>query len=141
MSAVRMEEDEWKAFVLEGTRTAKLATTRADGSPHVTPVCFTLEGGDVVFSTDMSTVKAKAMLRDSRVAVCVDDERPPFRYVMLRGSATVDSDPAAVRGSLQVLGTRYLGADRARVAVMAHAKPGAVIVRVRVEEVVAWRYR
>jgi nitroimidazol reductase NimA-like FMN-containing flavoprotein (pyridoxamine 5'-phosphate oxidase superfamily) len=30
-----MSREEVRAFLLEGTRTAKLATTRKDGRPHV----------------------------------------------------------------------------------------------------------
>ena len=37
-----MSRDEWRAFLLEGTRTAKLATTRNDGRPHVSPIWFLL---------------------------------------------------------------------------------------------------
>jgi hypothetical protein len=37
-----MRREEWRAFVLEGTRTGKLAVTRTDGRPHVTPIWFTL---------------------------------------------------------------------------------------------------
>lgn len=33
---------EQRAFLLEGTRTAKLATVRKDGRPHVVPVWFEL---------------------------------------------------------------------------------------------------
>ena len=39
----RMADDEWRAFLLEGTRTGKLATVRADGTPHVTPIWFVLD--------------------------------------------------------------------------------------------------
>ena len=38
-----MDEAEWRAFVSHGTRTGKLATTRADGRPHVVPIWFVLD--------------------------------------------------------------------------------------------------
>jgi hypothetical protein len=34
----------------EGTRTGKLAVTRSDGRPHVTPIWFVLDGDDVVLT-------------------------------------------------------------------------------------------
>lgn len=47
-----MTDDEWMDFVSTGTRTAKLATTRADGRPHVAPVWFVLDDhGQFVFQT------------------------------------------------------------------------------------------
>jgi hypothetical protein len=35
----------------------KLATTRADGRPHVVPIWFVLDGDDLVFNTGADTVK------------------------------------------------------------------------------------
>ena len=40
--AREMTHDEIRAFLLAGTRTAKVATVRADGRPHVAPVWFVL---------------------------------------------------------------------------------------------------
>lgn len=44
-----------------------------------------LDGDDVVFMTSADTIKGKSILRDGRVALCWDDERPPFAFVTLRG--------------------------------------------------------
>jgi PPOX class probable F420-dependent enzyme len=73
---------EWRAFLLSGTRTAKLATVRSDGRPHVAPVWFDLDGNDLIFMTGRDTVKGKKIRRDSRVMLCIDDERPPFAFVV-----------------------------------------------------------
>ena len=62
-----MSREEWRGFLEHGTRTAKLATTRRDGRPHVVPVWFVLDGDDIVFSTGASTLKAKSIRRDGRV--------------------------------------------------------------------------
>jgi hypothetical protein len=40
-----------------------------------------LDGDQVVFMTSADTVKGKAILRDPRVPLRWDDERPPFRFV------------------------------------------------------------
>jgi nitroimidazol reductase NimA-like FMN-containing flavoprotein (pyridoxamine 5'-phosphate oxidase superfamily) len=53
-----MSAEEARAFLLERPRTAKLATVRADGRPHVAPVWFELDGDDLVFTTWHTTVKA-----------------------------------------------------------------------------------
>ena len=39
-----MSDEERRAFLLEGTRTGKLATIRRDGRPHVVPIWFLLDG-------------------------------------------------------------------------------------------------
>jgi nitroimidazol reductase NimA-like FMN-containing flavoprotein (pyridoxamine 5'-phosphate oxidase superfamily) len=62
-----MSDERRRAFLLEGTRTGHLATTRADGSAHVAPVWFTLDGDDLVFMTG-----AVVRLRPERM-VAVDD--------------------------------------------------------------------
>lgn len=82
-----MTRDEYCGFMLSGTRTAKLATVRRDGSPHVAPVWFVLDGDDIIFTTGKDTVKGKNILRDGRVGICVDDEEPPFRFAMAEGEA------------------------------------------------------
>ena len=71
--------------MLSGTRTAKLATVRADGRPHVAPVWFDLDGDEIVFTTGKDSVKGKNILRDPRVMISVDDENPPFAFVFIEG--------------------------------------------------------
>ncbi len=70
--------DEQKEFLLYGTRTGKVATVRKDGRPHVVPVWFVLDDDTLVFTTGSKTSKAASIRRDARVAICVDDETPPY---------------------------------------------------------------
>src|SRR5438270_9937020 len=84
--------DEQRAFLLHGTRTAKLATVRKDGRPHVVPIWFTLDGETIVFTTVEHAVKAANIRRDARVCLCVDDETPPYAYIMVEGTATWSAD-------------------------------------------------
>ena len=133
----RMTEEEWRAFVSAGTRTGKLATTRADGTPHVAPVWFLLDGDDVVFNTGKDTVKGRNITRDGRVALCVDDDRPPFAYVVLRGRAEVSEEPGPLREWATRLAARYMGEDVAEEFGARNGVPGELLVRVRVDKVLA----
>ena len=45
------------------------------------------------------TVKGRAILRDPRLALCVDDDRPPFSFVLVNGTATTSTDPAPALAS------------------------------------------
>ncbi len=135
----RMTEAEWRDFAMSGTRTGKLAITRADGRPHVTPIWFALDGDDVVFTTHESGVKAKALRRDPRAALCVDDQAPPYSYVMIEGEATLSDDLAEVRHWATVLGGRYMGEDRAEEYGRRNGVPGEFLVRLRVGKVVAFK--
>lgn len=128
----------WQAFVAAlPARTAKLAVTRADGSPHVAPVWVDLDGDDVVFMTSADTIKGKSILRDGRVALCFDDERPPFSFVTLTGTATTSTDPDELLAWGTRIGGRYMGADQAEAYGRRNAVPPEMLVRVTVTNVVA----
>ncbi len=87
-----MTDDQARAFLAEGTRTGKVATSRADGSPHVAPIWFVLDGDDIVFMTGAGTAKGKALLRDPRVALVVDLEEQPYGFVLVEGTVTTSTD-------------------------------------------------
>ena len=132
-----MLPDEVKRFLAYGTRTAKLATVRADGRPHVVPVWFVLDGDDIVFTTGTTTVKAAAMRRQPRVALCVDDETPPYAYVTVEGTATVDPDAHDVLAWATRIAARYMGADQAEEYGRRNAVPGEALVRVTPTKIIA----
>jgi PPOX class probable F420-dependent enzyme len=132
-----MTPDEIRAFLSEGTRTAKLATTSADGHPHVSPVWFVLDGDDLVFTTGRDGVKGKHLRRDPRLAVLVDDERPPFAFVHVRSRATLtEQAPDLVQWTTQIAG-RYMGSDEAKAYGERNAVPEELLVRVTPERVIA----
>lgn len=135
----KMTESEWRAFVSEGTRTGKAAVTRADGAPHVTPIWFVLDGDDVVFNTGRDTVKGRALARDPRVCICVDDETPPYSYVQIQAEATLVDDMAEMLRWATAIGGRYMGADRAEEFGARNAVPTEVLVRARITKVIAER--
>ncbi|MFF8507477.1 PPOX class F420-dependent oxidoreductase [Streptomyces sp. NPDC015492] len=133
----RMTDDQWRTFVSEGTRTGKLATVREDGSPHVVPIWFLLDGDDIVFNTGKDTVKGRNLARDGRVALCVDDDAPPFAFVSLSGRAELSEEPEELRRWAGRIGARYMGEARADEFGERNAVPGELLVRVRIEKVVA----
>jgi PPOX class probable F420-dependent enzyme len=132
-----MTREETRAFLLAGTRTGKLATARADGRPHVTPIWFTLDDQDIVFTTHGTSIKAKALRRDERVCLCVDDQTPPYTYVMVEGTATLSDDLAELRRVATAVGSRYMGADRAEEFGARNAVSGELAVRITPTKVVA----
>lgn len=128
----------WRTFVLETpARTAKLAVVRADRSPHVAPVWVDLDGDQIVFMTAADTIKGKALLRDPRVSLCWDDERPPFSFVTIAGTATTSDDPDELLAWGTRIGGRYMGADRAVEYGRRNAVPPEMVVRVTPTRIVA----
>jgi PPOX class probable F420-dependent enzyme len=135
--AQKMTDTEWREFVSHGTRTGKLSTVRADGSPHVAPIWFLLDGDDLVFNTGKTTVKGRNLARDGRVALCVDDDRPPFDYVVLQGSARIIEDLDEVRHWAGRIGARYMGEERAEELAARNGVSGELLVRVTIDKVLA----
>jgi len=128
----------WQAFVTAvPARTAKLAVVRRDGSPHVAPVWVALDGDDVVFMTSADTIKGKAILRDPRVSLCWDDDRPPFSFVTLAGTAATSTDPDELLRWATVIGGRYMGADKADEFGRRNAVTPEMVVRVTPARIVA----
>ena len=136
-----MTRQEWLDFIQTGTRTGKLGVTRAGGGPHVTPTWFlideTPDGDVVVFTTNHTTVKARALRRDPRFAICVDDQAPPYSYVLIEAEATLSEDLDALLTWATRLGDRYMGEDAAEEFGRRNAVPGELLVRGRITRVTA----
>lgn len=128
----------WRSFVLaHPARTGKLAVTRLDGRPHVAPVWVDLDGDQIVFMTSTDTIKDKSIIRDGRVAICFDDERPPFSFVTVTGTASTSTDPDELLEWATRIGGRYMGDERAAEYGRRNAVPPEMVVRVDVHSVVA----
>src|SRR5919201_6058612 len=106
-----MTHDEWRTFLLARPHTAKVATVAPDGRPHVTPIWFDLDGDDVIFTTGHTSLKARSLQHDARVAVCVDDEQPPFAYVLIDGTASMSDDLPELRRWATRIGGRHMGPE------------------------------
>ncbi len=126
-----MGPEEWRTFLLEGQRTAKLATVRADGRPHVAPVWFVLDGDELVFTTMLSSVKGKNLSRDPRVMVSVDEESFPYAFVLIQGEARVERlSPGELLPWATRIAARYIGEERSEAYGRRNAVEGEALVRV-----------
>jgi PPOX class probable F420-dependent enzyme len=133
-----MTRDEWRRFVLTGTRTGKLATVRKDGRANVVPIWFMLDDDDTfVFTTGKRSAKGSAMRRDPRVSLLVDDQEPPYAFVLVRGSVELSEDPDALFEWASKIGGRYMGEDRAEEFGRRNAVPEEMLVRLVPDEVVS----
>ncbi len=124
-----MTHDETRAFLLEGTRTGKLAWVGKDGRPHVAPIWFVLDGDDVIFNTHEDSGKAKALKREGRASLVVDDQQPPYSFVKIDGTISIEADLEQVRAVATEIGGRYMGADRAEEFGARNGVPGELVIR------------
>ena len=123
--------DEVIAFLSEGTHTGMLGYLASDGRPLVAPVWFVVEGGELAFNTGKNTAKGRALARDPRVVMCVDDPRPPYSFVQVQGIASISEEPNDVLDIATRTGGRYMGPDRAEEYGRRNGVPGELVVRIR----------
>lgn len=130
--AHEMGKAEIHQFIMEGTRTGKLATVRKSGHPHVVPIWFVMDGDDLIFTTMNDTVKAKNMKRDNRVCISVDKAEPMYTFVKIDGEAEfMDVTPAEQLDWATRIARRYMGDDKAEAYGKRNAVPEEYVVRVR----------
>lgn len=132
-----MTNEERRAFLAHGTRTGKLATVRADGSPHAAPVWFVPDGDNLVFMTWHESVKAKSILRDGRATLVVDEETFPYSFVMVEGTAKVSRDEESRRRWARRIAERYVPAHLVETYAKRNAADGELVVRVVPSRIVA----
>jgi PPOX class probable F420-dependent enzyme len=95
--------------LLNGPNYCHLATLAADGAPHVTPVWVAARGGHVVFYTQTTSVKARNIDRDGRVALSILDHEDPYRSATIRGRVVARETGAEPMRTLQEMALRYTG--------------------------------
>jgi PPOX class probable F420-dependent enzyme len=144
-----MSEKEIRRFLMQGTFTGKLATVKKDGSSHIVPIWFVLDGsnkngngdrkdGDIIFTTNGSSVKAKNIERDNRVSICVDDQTPPFSFVTVYGTAKIHHyrQNELFRFATRIA-RRYMGKDNAEDYGRRNSAEGEVLVRIKAKRIIA----
>lgn len=129
--------DDVVAFLSEGARTGKIAFVAADGRPLVAPIWFLVDNGVLVFNTGADTAKGRALQRDPRTSIVVDDERPPFAFVQVQGTVSISRDPDDLLATATRIAARYMGDERAEEFGRRNAVPGELVVRLTPTKVIA----
>ena len=125
-----MNENEIIDFLMEGTRTGKLATVREDGHPHVAPIWFVWNDGKIIFGTMDSSIKAKNIRRNPQVSICVDDESPPYAFVIIQGTAKFSDNQKDLLKWNTIIARRYMGEELAEVYGKRNSVEGSLLVEV-----------
>jgi PPOX class probable F420-dependent enzyme len=101
------------------------------------PVWIIVDNGELVFNTGRESAKGRALARDSRVVICVDDPHPPYSFVQVQGIAALQDGAEDLLEIATRIGGRYMGAHRAEEIGKRNAVPGELVVRVRPTKVVS----
>jgi nitroimidazol reductase NimA-like FMN-containing flavoprotein (pyridoxamine 5'-phosphate oxidase superfamily) len=69
--------------------TGIVTTVRENGTPASSMISYARLGDNLYFSTTIDRLKGKALLRDSRLALCVVNDLEPNSYVTVEGSVII----------------------------------------------------
>jgi len=69
---------------------ARFAYVWTDGSPRVVPIWFHWNGREIVLATPPKAPKLKALARNPKVTLTIDDNDFPLRVLLIRGSARLE---------------------------------------------------
>ncbi len=134
----KMSSGEYRAFMQHPARTGKIATVREDGRPHVVPVWYMFDGEDIVLTTWHTSVKRHNIEHNPHVALCVDDDRLPYDFVMVEGTARVLTlPPDEIRHWATEIARRYVGDEQAEAFGKRNGVEGELLVRLTPTHIVA----
>jgi PPOX class probable F420-dependent enzyme len=102
--------DEEAIEIIEGKNFAYLATSMADGSPHVAPVWIDRNEDTLLINTVPGRLKQKNVSRDPRVTISITQEKNRYRHLFIRGKVIQQTKEGAL-DHINRLSRKYLGKD------------------------------
>jgi PPOX class probable F420-dependent enzyme len=108
-----------------------VATLRADGTPHVTPVWVDHDGDTILLNSAKGRAWPANLERDPRVTLTVPNRENQYEYVSIRGRLEAFVEEGA-DAHIDKLAKKYLGQDT-----YPYRQPGEqrIIVRIAPDEV------
>jgi nitroimidazol reductase NimA-like FMN-containing flavoprotein (pyridoxamine 5'-phosphate oxidase superfamily) len=129
MADTDMTLDEREAFLAD-LHVGILSIARDGKGPLALPIWYQYRDGEVTIGISDSSIKAILLRRHGRATLTVQNETPPYQYVMVEGPVTVGKDDHSVLE----MATRYLGPELgARYAEQNPPSDDSAIVRLRPE--------
>jgi PPOX class probable F420-dependent enzyme len=114
-----------------------VGTARADGSPHAVPVWYRWDGHLARVWTDEERLWVRNLRQDPRVAFTVQEPKPPYAAVTMRGRAEICTGSADVKDDVWRITSRYLTESEAEgyIAAWSHLR---TIVCIHPAAIRAW---
>jgi nitroimidazol reductase NimA-like FMN-containing flavoprotein (pyridoxamine 5'-phosphate oxidase superfamily) len=85
-----------------------LAYTKKNGTPAQVPIWYRYDKGRFLMLTGATSDKARALAREKRACLTIQDDMPPYRAVIVDGDVTLEAAP--VEGGLNAwLAQHYFG--------------------------------
>src|ERR1700722_9273985 len=92
---------------------ARLAYVWTDGSPRVIPIWFHWNGKEIVMGTPSKAPKLKALAKNPRVSLTIDDNVFPHKVLLVRGTARLEPVDG-VGPEYAMAAERYFGAEQGK---------------------------
>lgn len=77
--------------LLQSRIPARLAYVWTDGTPRVVPIWFHWNGQEFVLGTPPKAPKVRALAKNPKVALTLDDNTFPHKVLLVRGTAKLES--------------------------------------------------
>jgi PPOX class probable F420-dependent enzyme len=90
---------------------ARLAYVWSDGTPRVIPIWFHWNGREIVMATPPKAPKLKALARNPKVSLTIDDNTFPHKVLLIRGTARLEPLDGIVP-EYATAAERYFGAEQ-----------------------------
>ena len=122
------------AELLQSKIPARLAYVWLDGTPRVVPIWFHWNGREFVLGTPPKAPKLKALAKNPKVALTIDDNSFPHKVLLVRGSARLEPLKGIVP-EYAMAAERYFGAQQGKawVAQLAAMVPDMVRITIKPE--------
>jgi hypothetical protein len=99
--------------LLQSAVPARLAYIWLDGTPRVVPIWFHWDGTHIIVSSPPTAPKLKALAQNPKVALTIDGDTPPYKVLLIRGSAKVELIEGGVP-EYGIAAVRYYGEEQAK---------------------------
>jgi nitroimidazol reductase NimA-like FMN-containing flavoprotein (pyridoxamine 5'-phosphate oxidase superfamily) len=84
-----------------------------DGTPRVVPIWFHWNGSEIVMATPPKAPKLKALAKNPKVSLTIDDNTFPHKVLMVRGTARLET-VEGVMPEYAAAAERYFGREQGR---------------------------
>jgi hypothetical protein len=97
--------------LLESKIPARLAYVWTDGTPRVIPIWFHWNGRDLILATPPKAPKLKALTKNPKVSLTIDDNVFPHKVLLIRGTARLQTVDGIVP-EYATAAERYFGPEQ-----------------------------
>jgi hypothetical protein len=99
--------------LLQSTIPARLAYISTDGTPRVVPIWFHWNEREFVLGTPPKAPKLKALAKNPKVALTIDENTFPHKVLLVRGSARLETVQGIVP-EYALAAERYFGSEQGK---------------------------